>query len=258
MSALDELLRQWRSNPDADATIALCSFLGTSSREELIREVGASAETWHAEDGPVMLAVGRMHLDAGLLAEAQAALVAAGKANGRDAKPFRYLGEVLLRRGDALRAEKVLARALQFSPNDPEARLWHDRSVVYSALQKRIGVEAVAAEVLRAMPKQNSIPAPTMAGLSHKPFGNEAPTKPRAQNPFANPAVSAEEALPRFDSEDPLRVSDSDLVEESAPRLSALAAPLAQPRSAWVRRVRSCRQRAGSQRALPRRRVPIR
>ncbi|MEI9949567.1 MAG: hypothetical protein WDO74_11455 [Pseudomonadota bacterium] len=223
MSALDELLRQWRSNPDADATIALCSYLGGSSRDELIREVSASAETWHAEDGRVMLAVGRMHLDAGLLAEAQAALVAAGKANGRDAKPFRYLGEVLLRRGDALRAEKVLARALQFSPNDPEARLWHDRCVVYSALQKRIGVEAVAAEVLRAMPKQNSIPAPTMAGLSHKPFGNEEPTKPRSQNPFSNPARPAEEALPRFDSEDPVRVSDADLLEESAPRLSPLA-----------------------------------
>ncbi|HKO52097.1 MAG TPA: hypothetical protein VJV79_30515, partial [Polyangiaceae bacterium] len=223
MSALDELLRKWRSNPDADATIALCSYLGNASREELIREVAASAETWHAEDGQVMLAVGRMHLDAGLLGEAQGALVAAGKANGRDAKPFRYLGEVLLRRGDALRAEKVLARALQFSPNDPEARLWHDRSVVYSALQKRIGVEAVAAEVLRSMPKQNSIPAPAMAALGNKAFGNEAPTKPRSQNPFSNAAAAAEEALPRFETEDPLRVSDSDLIEESAPRITALA-----------------------------------
>src|SRR5882724_7507704 len=132
MSALDELLSQWRSNPDADATIALCSFLGTSSREELIREVATSAETWHSEEGAVMLAVGRMHLDAGLLPEAQAALVVAGKSLGRDPKPFRYLGEVLLRRGDAQRAEKVLARALQFGPEEGEARLWHDRSVVYS------------------------------------------------------------------------------------------------------------------------------
>jgi len=221
MSALDELLRHWRSNPDADATIALCSFLGTSPREALIHEVATSAETWHADDGNVMLAVGRMHLDAGLLAEAQAALVAAGKANGRDAKPFRYLGEVLLRRGDAVRAEKVLARALQFSPNDPEAGLWHDRSVVYSALQKRIGVEAVAAEVLRAMPKQNSIPAPSLVGPSHKPFGNEAPTKPRSQNPFSNPPAA--DALPRFDSEDALSVSDADLMEESSPRISQRA-----------------------------------
>ena len=223
MSALDELLSQWRSNPDADATIALCSFLGTSTREELIREVGTSAETWHAEDGNVMLAVGRMYLDAGSLAEAQAALVAAGKANGRDAKPFRYLGEVLLRRGDALRAEKVLARALQFEPNDGEARLWHDRSVVYSALQKRIGIEAVAGEVRRTMPKQNSIPPPTLQPLSHKPFGNEELTKPRTQNPLTNLASSDDDALPRFDSEEALRVSEADLVEGSAPRLSPAA-----------------------------------
>src|SRR4051812_11690967 len=176
MSALDELLRQWRGHPHADATIALCSFLGTSSREELIREVAASAETWHVEDERVMLAVRRMHLDAGFLAEAQAALVAAGKANGRDAKPFRYLGEVLLRRGDAVRAEKVLARALQLDASDREASLWHDRSVIYSALQKRVGVEAVAAEVLRAMPKQNSIPPPTVQPQSHQ-FAGEERTK---------------------------------------------------------------------------------
>ncbi len=223
MSALDELLSQWRSNPDADSTIALCSFLGTSPREELIREVATSAETWHSDDGQVMLAVGRMHLDAGLLAEAQAALVAAGKANGRDAKPFRYLGEVLLRRGDALRAEKVLARALQFGPNDGEARLWHDRSVVYSALQKRIGVEAVAAEVRRTMPKQNSIPPPTVQPLSSKGFGNEELTKPRTQSPFANGLGIEDSSLPRFESEDPLRISEADLIEESAPRLSPFA-----------------------------------
>lgn len=223
MSALDELLRQWRSNPDADATIALCSFLGTSSREELIREVATSAETWHAEEGRVMLAVGRMQLDAGYLAEAQAALVAAGKASARDPKPFRYLGEVLLRRGDALRAEKVLARALQFDPNDAEARLWHDRSVVYSALQKRIGVEAVAAEVLRTMPKQNSIPPPTIQPLSSKPFGNEELTKPRTQNPFASALAGEASGLPRFESEEPLRISDVDLSEAPAPALSPLA-----------------------------------
>src|SRR5450755_2221099 len=226
MSALDELLSQWRSNPDADATIALCSFLGTSSREELIREVATSAETWHAEDARVMLAVGRMHLDASLLAEAQASLVAAGKAEGRDAKPFRYLGEVLLRCGDALRAEKVLARSLQLSPNDGEARLWHDRSVVYSALQKRVGVEAVASEVRRTMPKQNSIPPPTVQPLSHKGFGNEELTKPRAQNPLdlgKNPKAAGTDSLPRFESEEPVRVSASDLLEDSRPKLSPMA-----------------------------------
>src|SRR4051812_3769785 len=156
MSALDELLQRWRSNPDANSTVALCSYLGGSAREELIREVAASAETWHADDGDVLLAVGRMYLDAGMLAEAQATLVAAGKANGRDTRAFRYLGEVLLRRGDAVRAEKVLARALQLNAGNAEARHWHEHSVFYSALQARVGVEAVAAEVVRALPKQHS------------------------------------------------------------------------------------------------------
>src|SRR5215207_9414292 len=105
MRALEELLNSWRSNPDADATIAVCSYLGSSKRDELIREVGASAETWHAADGNVMLAVGRMYLEAGMLQDAQTGLVAAGKADPRDARAFRYLGEVLLRRGDALRAD---------------------------------------------------------------------------------------------------------------------------------------------------------
>ncbi|HEY4106597.1 MAG TPA: hypothetical protein VGM44_22005, partial [Polyangiaceae bacterium] len=231
MSALEELLSQWRSNPDADATVALCSFLGSSPREDLIREVATSAETWHAEDGAVMLAVGRMYLDAAMLAEAQATLVLAGKASGRDAKPFRYLGEVLLRRGDAVRAEKVLARALQFAPTEGEARLWHDRSVVYSALQKRVGVEAVAAEVLRTMPRKNSIPAPTLQGLSSKRFGNEELTKPRAQNPLVFDDATADGGLPRFDSEDVLRISEADLLEDSAPRPAAMvsAAPLKGP-----------------------------
>jgi hypothetical protein len=105
MRALDELLNSWRSNPDADATIAVCSYLGSSKRDDLIREVGASAETWHAASGTVMLAVGRMYLDANMLQEAQTSLVAAGKADARDARPFRFLGEVLLRRGDAVRAD---------------------------------------------------------------------------------------------------------------------------------------------------------
>jgi hypothetical protein len=123
MSALEELLAQWRNNPDADSTVALCSYLGVSGREDLVREVGASADTWHAEDGAVMLAVGRMYLDATLLAEAQASLVSAGKLSARDSKPFRYLGEVLLRRGDAARAEKVLARAIQLGAVDADRRL---------------------------------------------------------------------------------------------------------------------------------------
>jgi hypothetical protein len=35
MRPLEELITAWRANPDADATIALCSHLGSARREEL-------------------------------------------------------------------------------------------------------------------------------------------------------------------------------------------------------------------------------
>jgi tetratricopeptide (TPR) repeat protein len=166
MSALDELLARWRENPDSGATLALCAFLGSSRREDLIREVGSTAEAWHKDDAQVMLAVGRMYLDAGLLQEGQAALVVAGKLSPNDGSPYRHLGEVLLRRGDAARAEKVLARALQVGAKEADTRMWHDRAVVYVALQTRVGMRAVADEIDRTIPKKTSIPPPTFAGSS--------------------------------------------------------------------------------------------
>jgi tetratricopeptide (TPR) repeat protein len=207
MGALDELLSAWRTNPDAEATLALCSYLGVSGREELIREVGASATTWHQNDAQVMLATGRMYLDAGMLVEAQAALVAAGKANPQDGAPFRYLGEVLLRRGDAQRAERVLARAVQLGKNDSDTRLWRDRAVVYVALQKRVGQQAVANEVMRTLPPRPSIlppmaqpaaPAPGAWPSDEEPTAMRSPSSvPAPAAPAPTPARSAATAPPR-------------------------------------------------------------
>src|SRR5204863_6169039 len=101
------------------------------------------------------------------------------------AKPYRYLGEVLLRRGDALRAEKVIARAMQLGMNDRETAHWHDRATFYIPLQKRVGAPAVAAEVARALPKALSIPAPQVRA---QPFAADEPTNPRGAS------------LPRFES----------------------------------------------------------
>jgi tetratricopeptide (TPR) repeat protein len=185
MGALDDLLGAWRSNPDADSTVALCAYAGGSGHDDLVREIGTTAETWHARDASVMLSVGRMYLDAGFLPEAQAALVAAGKVDPTSPKPFRFLGEVLLRRGDAIRAEKVLARAMQLGMDDAECRHWHDRASFYMALQKRVGAPAVATEVAKALPKAPSVPPPQMRP---QPFASEDATNPRGG------------ALPRFDS----------------------------------------------------------
>jgi hypothetical protein len=158
MSAFDQALAAWRSNPSATSTVALCSYLGPSQHHELIREVGERASTWHVNDSNVMLAVGRMYLDANLLVEAQAALTQAGKVGVESAPAHRFLGEVLLRRGDAVRAERVLSRAIELGASDAESRSLHDRASFYTPLQKRVGAQAVASEVARALPKHPSLP----------------------------------------------------------------------------------------------------
>lgn len=163
MQALDELVARWRKNPDPESTLALCAHLGTSTEAELMHEVATAVDAWHRDNRTVQLSVGRMYLDGGLLAEAQAALTRAGKLEPNDAEAYRYLGEVLLRRGDATRGEKALARAIQLGADDAETHLWHERSVVYVALQKRQGMTAVADEVARTAPHQPSIPAPTLS-----------------------------------------------------------------------------------------------
>jgi hypothetical protein len=213
MGALDDLLASWRSNPDADSTIALSAYLGGSGQEALVREVGKTAETWHARDMEVMLAVGRMYLDAGLLPESQGALVTAGKADTASPKPFRYLGEVLLRRGDASRAEKVLARAIQLGDNAPETSHWHDRAAFYVALQKRVGAPAVATEVAKALPPAVSIPSPAMRP---EPFGSDDITNPAGKG----------DSLPRFDS-----VSEVSQIDERGAAPPAVVPGGRHPRS---------------------------
>ncbi len=189
MGALDELLARWRENPDSGTTLALCTYLGTSAREDLIREVGSTAEAWHKDDPGVMLAVGRMYLDASLLQEAQGALVAAGKLDQTSAAPYRYLGEVLLRRGDAARAEKVLARALQMGAVEADTRMWHDRSTVYVALQSRMGMRAVADEIARTLPKRNSIPPPTLSASEAEALASRDRRGPVRAAPKLVPSV---------------------------------------------------------------------
>lgn len=227
MSALDELLNRWRNNPDVDATIALCSYLSTSGAEQLAREVGGNAETWHARNASVMLAVGRMYLDRGLFQEAQSALVAAGKADLKDSRPFRFLGEVLLRRGDAVRADKVLARARQLGDTHPDTKLWHERAHLFAGLQRRVGVDAVAREVERTMPRPVSIPPPTRVSdfpaapesltgelLEEVSAGGFTPTHPRARLGAAGEVDQSPKAEPSADRIELESVTDFIQVEE--------------------------------------------
>jgi predicted Zn-dependent protease len=147
---IDDLVQRWKQNPSSAATIALCEALRSSPRVPLVQQVGEFATQRHGADVAVLLSVAKMYMESHRFADAQAVLVAAGKQSPRDGEIYRWLGEVLLRRGDADRAEKVLERAIQLGVRDPDARLWLERARVFRPMQTKAGTRAVAAEVAHA------------------------------------------------------------------------------------------------------------
>lgn len=195
MSQLDELLAKWRSKRNAAHAIAVCAEIARLARADLAREVGTAAERLFSRDLDVMLALGRMYLACSMLPEAQAALVVAGKLDGEDERPFRLLAETLLRRGDAARAERVLARALALGADDAETRALLAKVPSLVALQKRSGAQAVASEVRRSLASHKDAP-PARA--------------PAVRVPQAPPYRSApgSPSLPRFESEESIEISE--------------------------------------------------
>jgi predicted Zn-dependent protease len=157
--AIDVLVQSWKQNPDAHATIALCEALSTSAHSAgagsstkppiaQVQEVSDDATRRHAGNVDVLVAVGRMLIAAERLAEAQTLLVSAGKVAPREPLVYRWLGEALMRRGDAEKAERVLERAVQLGGGS-EASMWLERARVFKPMQARSGAKAVAAEVAR-------------------------------------------------------------------------------------------------------------
>jgi tetratricopeptide (TPR) repeat protein len=150
---LDQMLEAWRRSPDERSAIALCERLAGANEPKLVEEIGKEASTRYGSNAHVLIAVGQMYLGAARLGDAQGILVAAGKMMPRNGEVYRWLGEVLLRRGDAERALKVLDRAVTLGRTDGETELWRERAEKYAEMQKQAGPQAVAAETARVLPR---------------------------------------------------------------------------------------------------------
>ncbi|HEX3769790.1 MAG TPA: tetratricopeptide repeat protein [Polyangiaceae bacterium] len=180
-------------------TVALCEAL-RGSTSALIEQVGQFATKRHASDPAVLVSVARMYIDADRYGDAQNVLVSAGKQAPHDAEIYRWLGEVLLRRGDAERAEKVLKRAIQLGSAGPEAAVWLERARVFKPMQASAGIRAVAAEVAHTAPPAREL----LDSLSetttdvHLPRPDLTPGAPAAR---AAPATKARALLD--DDDDP-------------------------------------------------------
>jgi uncharacterized protein HemY len=174
---IDELVQRWKQNPSPATTIALCDALRVNPRAPLVQQVGEFATQRHGTEVTVLVAVARMYMEAHRFGDAQAVLVAAGKQAPRDGNIYRWLGEVLLRRGDAERAEKVLERAIQLGARDPDAQLWMERARVFRPMQAKAGTRAVATEVAHATAKPVRPPFDSMSdsttAVHVRPVGDE-------------------------------------------------------------------------------------
>lgn len=158
--SFEELLGRWKLQRDAASTLALCDALRVTHRPEVLDAVGEHVRLHLSSNVAALLATARLFLENDRLAEAQTALVAAGKAAPRDAAVYRWLGEVLLRRGDAERAEKVFERAIGFGANDAKTAEWLDRCRALRGTQASKGTRTVAAEIAKRYPLRAAPKAP--------------------------------------------------------------------------------------------------
>lgn len=124
---LDLRLLRFRSRRD-EYPHALASALIDAGRPKDALEVIHLGLLDDEGDGALRTLEGRAFYDQGDLQEAQAALLRAAKSNPQDKEPYRWLAQVLIERGDSVRALQVLDKALSIDPNDAALRRAHARA----------------------------------------------------------------------------------------------------------------------------------
>jgi tetratricopeptide (TPR) repeat protein len=118
---LNARLLRFRSQPASEDAYALAEDLLGAKRYADARGVTAGAQPKDGEDAALLVLEGRAWLLERDMVRAQAVLLRAVRAAPELAEGYRWLGYVLLKRGDPQRAAKTLRRALALDPNDAEA-----------------------------------------------------------------------------------------------------------------------------------------
>lgn len=186
--ALQVLYERWKEQPTPELTRAMCEALGSQDDLEHIGTVGAFVRSQLPNDADALVAAGKMFLRVGLLAEAFNVLLLAGKVAPQRASVYRWLGETLLRRGDAERAVKVLDRAVELGGGDADIAAWRDKAEKLIAVQLAQGTSAVADEVASAPPTRMKPPRPPPA------VHDDAETLARQMSPEFRSAWDAQRA----------------------------------------------------------------
>ncbi|HJL19132.1 MAG TPA: tetratricopeptide repeat protein, partial [Sandaracinaceae bacterium LLY-WYZ-13_1] len=143
---LDTRLLRYRTRRGEENAVALVEDLLAAGRGQDAQEVVAAALKAQPEDADLLVADGRARFATGDLLGAQASLLKAARANPKSKTPFRWLGEVLLKRGDPARASKVLQRARAIDAADPTVRRLLERAQRLQRVADSASEEAAAPE----------------------------------------------------------------------------------------------------------------
>ncbi len=153
----EDLLLRWRTEQDPELALLLCSTIAERAEASplevdvaLLVTIGREVERCHPTDAEVLCSVGRLYLAAGGLMYAMKPLVAAASAL-RTPLPYRLLGELTLRMGDAARSVKTFERALALGGDSEDLRAWLDSARGYVPVQHELGREIVARSVENGM-----------------------------------------------------------------------------------------------------------
>jgi hypothetical protein len=181
-------IRAWARHPTAEDTLTLCDELRRTPtvRGQHVDAFGRAIVQRHGKDGRVLLALGRLQLAIGKLSDAQQTLVNAGRADPNARGPYRYLGEVLLRRGDAARAERMLEKAVEIESRsgdhgdlseDPSTE-WLMRARSLRKTQEAQGEGAVAAEMAAILAKKRPTGSPRGSLRAPEPVHADSDDEP--------------------------------------------------------------------------------
>ncbi len=189
MGNLDARLLRFRNDPGSEPAVGLAAALIDANREREATEVAEAGLARTPKDPELGLLLGRGLVASGEMLRAQQAFLQAARIAPRDPRPFRWLGEVLLRRGDPGRAKKVLAKARALGGgDDPAIRRLLERATRFERIADEADSEVtkVAGRVAPpvAPPKPAAPPPPKRVA----PPPPVAPPKPAPVPPKAAPA----------------------------------------------------------------------
>lgn len=156
-ASLDARLLRFRTAPSVQEGIALSEELLTAGRAREARDV-AEAASEDGANGAALVLVGRSWMAISDLLQAQKALLRAARVSPNEPGPYRWLGEVLLKRGDPERASKVLSKAQALDPGDEAIQRLGERATRLARIagqsdpQRASGRPAPPARPARAAP----------------------------------------------------------------------------------------------------------